>query len=487
MRRAPFTAASVALLLLTAEVQVAHAGGFTITILGGRRTGMMTNIAAPDDLTAVIHNPAGLADQRGVRMHLSSGVSLMNTQVEMQALDPKYFPEVNPAGCGEAGASPCPWPIGKDGYYQGSIEPEKYFGVLPFAGVSTDLGWISPGLKDVVVALGFHAPNFYGAFLPEDAPTAYFIVEGMFMVLAATTAAAWRINDKVSVGVSLSYHYMNISFAQRLSSTDLLTPRGQEPDFIATGIQKQFGDLRLDYLGIDHGLGWGAGVLVSPTRWLTIGLSYYGATAARLEGDLEIGTQRGKLEDLQSLLKFNKMKMPHSLIVEMAIPHALHAGINFTPARWIEIGVDLRVWFYSMFDKQDMIPIYDEEPRGYEEPITAEDMSKDKRYGESWEIAVGVLVRPLKNHQQLELMAGISFDKSPAPDETWTLDNPSLDQLVISAGARYKLGERWRFAATYMVDFYLERDVTTSENWPPSNGRGYGVAHYPGLEAEYIF
>ena len=149
--------------------------------------------------------------------------------------------------------------------------------------------------------------------------------------------------------------------------------------------------------------------------------------------------------------------------------------------------MDLRVWFYSMFDKQDMIPIYDEEPRGYEEPITAADMSKDKRYGESWEIALGVLLRPLKNHPQLEVMAGISFDKSPAPDETWTLDNPSLDQLVISAGARYQLGKHWRFAATYMVDFYLERDVTTSESWPPSNGRGYGIAHYPGLEAEYTF
>ncbi len=481
------TRIALVLALLAAHAPLAHGGGFTITILGGRRTGMMTNIAAPDDLTAVIHNPAGLADQRGVRMHLSSGVSLMNTQVEMQALDPKRFPEINPEGCGKAGAAPCPWPIGADGYYDGSIEPEKYFGILPFAGVSTDLGWITPRLKDVVVALGLHAPNFYGAFLPEDAPTAYFIVEGMFMVLAATTAAAWRINDKVSVGVSLSYHYMNISFAQRLSSTDLLTPRGQEPDFIATGIQSQYGDLRLDYHGIDHGLGWGAGVLVRPTHWLSIGLSYYGATAARLEGDLEIGTQRGKLEDLQTLLKFNKMKMPHSLTVEMSIPHALHAGINFVPAPWLEIGVDLRVWFYSMFDKQDMIPIYDAEPAGYQEPITAEDMSKDKRYSESWEIALGVLVRPLKNHRQLELMAGISFDKSPAPDETWTLDNPSLDQLVISAGARYQLGRHWRLCATYMVDFYLERDVTTSENWPPSNGRGYGIAHYPGLEAEYIF
>lgn len=484
---ARLTAALLLAAALTALPASAQAGGFTITILGGRRTGMMTNVAAPDDLTAVLHNPAGLADQPGVRTHLSFGMSLMHTRVQMQALDPKLFPEINPEGCGEPGADPCPWPIGADGYYVDEIGPERYFGLLPFGGVSTDLGFISPRLRKLVVALGVYTPNFYGAFLPQEAPTAYHVTEAFFLVLAVNASAAYRINDKLAVGAGLAYHYLNISFGQKYSTTDLLTKMGGLPETMIASIQSSVGDLLLDYTGVDHGLGWNVGLLFTPTRWLALGLSYNGATAARLEGDLGLTPTGPNPDALPMMLKLQKVAMPDGLVVEMPIPHALHVGLNLMPARWIEIGVDYRLWFYNMMQRQEMIPRYSNIPAGYSEAITQQDMSKDKNYSVSWEIAAGVLVRPLRAHQGLELMAGVSFDKSPVPDESWSLDNPSLDQLVVSAGARWQVTDHWRVAATYMIDFYLRRDVKTSKTWPPSNGRGESIGQYPGLEAEYIF
>jgi len=108
-------------------------------------------------------------------------------------------------------------------------------------------------------------------------------------------------------------------------------------------------------------------------------------------------------------------------------------------------------------------------------------------YDVSYEIALGALVRPLARRPELELMLGLMYDQSPIPDETFTLDNPSLSQLGGSLGARMVLYDRWRVALSYILLFYLERDVRTSQTSPPTNVRGSGVAHIPGVEVEYLF
>ena len=98
-----------------------------------------------------------------------------------------------------------------------------------------------------------------------------------------------------------------------------------------------------------------------------------------------------------------------------------------------------------------------------------------------------MLVRPLSSYRVLELMMGTFYDQSPIPDETFTMDNPSLSQIALSWGVRTTLAHHWRVAASYMVIWYLQRDVTTSETSPPTNARGKGIAHIPGLELEYVF
>jgi len=477
------------LTLLTLAPARVDAGGFTITILGGRRTGMGTNIARPDDITALFHNPAGLADLKGVRAHLYTSMTFLGTEFDLQELDPARFPEINPKGCGEPGADPCPWPVGPDGYYVQQIEPERYFGILPYLGASTDLAFA--GLDDVVVSAAVYAPDFYGAFLPDKAPTAYHIIEGTFLVLAATTGVGWRINRYLSVGASISYNYMRLGFAQKLSVIDVLTPEGQAPDGVAQAGQSLLGDIRLDFTGVDHGLGWGAGILFTPLSWLSLGFNYSGATPARFEGDLKLRALGSLVKDNPDALKNTfegfHYKVPVGLTVEMPIPHSLQFGVNFMPTWWLEIGVDYRLWLYSFYEEQAMIPRYDPDDPGTTEPMSRESLSRDKKYHQSFEAALGFLVRPMTTYRDLELMMGMFYDHSPIPDETFTLDNPALSQIAASWGVRTRLWERFRVGATYMVIWYLERDVTNSETSPPTNARGRGIAHLPGIDLEYVF
>lgn len=491
-RRRQLPSAAIIAFAVTWAPSPADAGGFHITILGARRTGMLTNIANPDDSTALFHNPAGLANQPGLRLHLSNGMTFMQTELELQALDPTRFPEINPPTCGTDGAPPC-WPIGDDGYYEANIRPEKYLGVIPYLGVSRDLGWLAPGLKALVVSAAVYAPGAYGAYLPEDAPTAYYVMHGLFLVGSATAGLGWRLSPRLALGASVSYNYMRLSYAQKVSTLDLLTPDGESPSLAAGLAQAAVGDLRLDYTGVDHGVGGALGILVTPAPWLQLGAGVQAATSARLTGPMAVtglgsvvtGTPPTDAADLKRVAHSFGMKLPKELVVEMPIPPALQAGLSVVPTTGLELGLDLRVWLYRLFQEQAMIPIYDAAEPGTE-PLTRDNLSRDKQYHNSYAVALGARFSPWPGERDLDLMTGIAFDRSPVPDKTFSIDSPSLDQLMIGVGVRGTIFERWRLGVGYLLNNWITRNVTDSITSPPTNVRLRGRAHIPTVEVEYI-
>jgi len=457
----------------------AHAGGFHITTIGGGRTSMTANLARPDDGTALFHNPAGLADQRGVRIHLSVGLPLMHMEQRLKALDAERFPAIDPEE----------WPVDDEGYYAKAITPERIFGLLPFVSVSTDLSFLRPERRDMVVALGVYAPNFMGAFLPSEAPSAYLLIDGMFLVITTSAGWSWRINRHVAVGAALSYNNMRLTMSQKMSTVNTLSPKGAPPTSLGDMAQKALGDLQMDFEGHDHGLGWEMGVLLSPVEMLTFGLTYAGNTAARFRGGVTITALGAKDPKVMTdLLKLADYKLPTELMVEVAIPHAFGAGVLLRPASWLDVGFDCRFWLYNLVRTQRLVPYY-EEGDG-KEPMTEESLSKVKNYHFTYQLSLGVAVRPwaaCAERFDLELMTGISFDMSPVPDYTFSLDNPSMNLLALAAGVRGVLFEHWRVTLSYQVLFYLERHVTDSITSPPTNVQGHGLNHQPGVEVEYLF
>lgn len=452
---------------------------------------MGTTIAAPDDTTALFHNPAGLADQKGTRLHLSNGITFLGNEAKLQALDPVRFPEVNPPDCGAAGEAPCRHEIGPDGYYVKDVSPESAIGVLPYLGASSDFG--AHGREGVVFSLAAYAPGAYGATFSDTDPTAYYIIEGLFVIGALTAGVGWRVDEHFAIGANVSYDYMRLGYGQKFSTTDVLTPAGAAPDLQAGLAQIAIGDLRLDYVGTDSGFGWCLGTLVTPVSWLTLGANYQGFTAATFTGELEIrgigsqnnGTSPTSATELRRLVSDLDIKLPTGLEVEMPIPPSFGIGANAKLSSEVELGIDLRLWLYTIFARQVRRPIYG--PEAGSEPITEESLSSDKNYSNSYQLNAGILVAPLEKPETLELMGGVSFDKSPVPDETFSIDNPSLNQLSFSVGLRTTPFEGWRFGASYMFTYYMERDVTTSQTSPPTNVKLTGASHIPTLEVEAFF
>lgn len=474
MSRALLTRALVATLALLSAAP-AEAGGFHITIFGVRRTGMLTDLGNPDDPTALFANPAGLADLPSTQVQLAAGLSFMDINLHLQGLDPVRFPSVDPDL----------WPVDARGYYKADLRPESYFGVIPYLGVTQNLGALSPALKDVGVGFALYSPGAYGATFDSKAPTAFFVEKGLFLMASATVGVGWRVNKYLSVGGNVSYNYMRLGYAQKFSAIDTLTPSGQEPDDTAHLAQDGIGDLSMDYTGSDNGLGWTLSALISPTDWLSIGLVYGGWTDAHFDGPLTIGSANvpdpAQLRDI--LVAFG-YKLPTRLRVDQAIPPTLQAGVNIEPSDRVEIGVDYRRWFYSIYDRQTRVPSYDEGPGT--EPLTEAGLSKRLDQDDSWQLCAGVLWRPLAAHPQLELMAGVGFDKSPVHDEYFSIDSPSMDQGFVSIGFRELLARHWRIGLSYMHTEYFGRDVTTSLTSPPTNARVDARSYLPTIELTYV-
>jgi hypothetical protein len=167
------------------------------------------------------------------------------------------------------------------------------------------------------------------------------------------------------------------------------------------------------------------------------------------------------------------------------VPPNVQWGINAKATDRVEIGFDCRLWLYSLFKREVITPIYDPREPGAA-PFTAAQLSEDKGYTTSYQVSLGVLVRPVVRRRSLELMAGVGFDKSPVPDRTFSLDNPSLDQAFGSVGVRDFVGGHWRIGVAYMLSALLPRNITTSETTPPTNVRMHAWEHQPTFEIAYV-
>lgn len=482
-----FFTLKIAIVVILFASSLSQAGGPTMTSFGARRNGSMANLGFLDDGEALFFNPAGLARYSTLQLHISLGAALIKNEVQLKSLDPSRFPAINPKDCGEEGKDPCPWPIGADGYYEREITPERIFGVLPAIALSWAFDPKLPDLERIVLGFGIHTPNLYGAFLPKDAPSAYFVTDGYFVVVAATLGMGVRVNEHFSIGASIAYNYMTLAMGRKISIPDALTPPGEDVSTLGHTGYAMLGDLTMDYTGSDHGIGWTLGITIDPTPWFSFGAAYNGSTAAKFRGPVSFTAVGAIVDDpefLAAALSDFGFKLPKELEVEITLPHSLQMGLGLRPAPWLDIAIDCRLWFYNFHDNQRLYPVYDPNEPG-KEPLTAESLSRRKKYHMSYQLGIGVMVRPISSMPGLELMTGFAYDLAPAPEETLTLDSPALAQYRVAAGVRWAINARWSIAGTYTLNLYQDLDITTSETSPPTNLRGTSLSHFPMVQLLY--
>ncbi len=259
-----------------------NAAGFYIPDVGSRCLGRGAAFSAKaDDLTAIYHNPAGLADLRGIQIILDVG--LMN---KIAGFDP----------------------AGENNVEYSPVRASEIVSPIPFIGISSDF-------RSNNFTLGFAAYGPYGVpavKFPEEGPQRYNIVESSLEEVHYTLAAGFKLTDWLSFGVNFGLVDLYVS---------------QNMKFF-TGIN----DADLTYNLSAHGAkSWVLGSLWKIYKGFEAGLSYQPKISAMLEGYM-MAKEIPLLPEISDNLKVN-----------IELPPILRSGFRYRFNKGSDIEVDL-VW-----------------------------------------------------------------------------------------------------------------------------------------------
>ncbi|MBU0550644.1 outer membrane protein transport protein [Myxococcota bacterium] len=416
-----------ALSFLILLYSLAYAGGFSNPDFGIRRVGMFAVVAQPDDVTAVYHNPAGLLLGEGTRLYHHQSWFISDLAMRFYDSEGELKPNHD-------------------------ISPDWNVGAVPFIGLAhTSKKW--------AWGLGVYAPNAYGAVLPDDEPTRYHVTEALFVAGRGTASFAYAPTKKLSVGLSVSLIYVHLEAARYMNARVLADPDAR---FAPLEENVPF-DALLELKGKDWTGAVDFGVLLHPTKDLTIGAVFAGGAPIDLEGEVKLTQADGKIEKATQK-------------TEMTIPMELRGGINWRFAPDFELGMDIRWWHYQILQEQRT---------QLDKPLMGIEAFVDpKNYDNSWNWCIGMMYHLNK---EVELMMGYQEDYTPIPEETFTLDNPSRDQRGISVGFRWQASENLRLGGAFVKNWFDLVDVQTSLGTPPSNVKGYGANTEIGFDVDYTF
>lgn len=404
----------------------AHAGGFGIPEIGVRRTGMAAIVGRPDDASAIYHNPAGLVLQDGWNVYLSMGVALLDTEFALRPWDQSdRFLGVTP---------------NSDGYYD-TIKPTRALGVIPMLAVTGEI------LPDrLVLGAAVYVANAQGAAFEEDAVTRYHLIDGYVIAPQAVLAAAYQIHDAISVGASAGLVHFRIKGKREvfpiINGMDLSGIAGSHP--------------LLELEGKGSAPTWTLAAFGRPHPRVTWGATVTGRVDAELSGPVTI-TYADDAPDPGDVLTGTQK-------TEQMLPWTFTGGVSVDVTPNVEVSGELRYWLYRQYERQytDLVGI----------PF-AQELVTIKNYRDSWQLSGGARVHGLRAAPGLELMVGTHFDRTPAPPQSLTLDQPSFSHVGAHMGVRHRFG-RFRAGASYSHYWYLVPTVTGSVTTPPTNLRGDG-------------
>jgi long-subunit fatty acid transport protein len=425
----------LSLVVLVTLAGQARAGGFGIPEIGVRRTAMAAVIGRPDELSALYHNPAGLVLADEWRIYVSAGLSLLSTEFELSPWDrSNEFLGAMPEATG----------------YYAPVKPSRAMGVVPMLAAGGRV-W-----DKLYAGAAIYVGNATGAAFEESAVTHYHLIDGYIVAPQLSVSAAYQLRDDLALAVTAGVIHMRVHGKRYVfpivDGNDISSLAGTKPELI------------LD--GQGWAPTWSVSAYGAPHPRVTWGAALIGRVDATLEGPVQI-TYSDDASQPGDVLSGRQT-------TEQLLPWTLQAGANVDVTPNLELGTELRYWLYRQYDRQhtDIVGIF-----------LVRELTTEKNYSDSWEVAGGLRVHDLAAAPGLDLMAGFNWDKSPAPPKTVTLDQPSFTHWGVHAGARYTLG-RYRIGASYIFYKYLIPTITDSVTLPPSNVRGNGVNNIMTLSVE---
>lgn len=396
-------------------VGAAHAGGMFLPARGARALGTAGSMTASvDDGSALYYNPAGLSAIDGISALVDFGLVLQ--RVGFDRVD--------------SGGNPQPHASGD-------------MNVLPIPTFA--LTWRPRSQPKLTVAGGVWTPYLGVNSWDPDGPQRYSNVSLNGSLLAvAELAAAYQINDRLSVGLGLQNMFVSFRSRVTLSACSELNCAPEDPGFDALT------ELRTSSAFTPSAIA-GATLQLGPVRTgLAVQLPFFVRTD---------GTARSRLPTDPQYTNSQQVGDAVSLDFDLPLEVRLGAQLRPMPRLAVELGVDYEAW--SM---QDEIAIRAHGVRIDGVPGVGSymlgKMAIERDLQDTFAIHAGGEWTAIPD--QLIVRAGYLFETSATPDRTASVLAPDGVHNLVSAGVGVPF-RNLRFDLGYGHLFTSERTVRDSQ------------------------
>jgi long-chain fatty acid transport protein len=414
--------------LLALSAPWLHASGFAIDNQGTRAMGFAgAYVAQASDPSAIFYNAAGVAFLKGQQIYVNGGLGSFGTTFIGEGPNP-------PAGTRE--------------------ETDRLLTILPSFYYTHQVS------EKLVLGVGFNSP--FGTRSewksPDQFTGRYICTDCEIRSWGLNPTLAYKIEDRLAVGVGLDLRFSSFRLEQRLGATP--NPFPIPTDVASLAVESQ----------TDTGVGFDVGLLASPSESLSIGLAYrhkvqasYAATAdfsQILTGDAAVDQAVAA-----SLPKRQVVNVTH------AFPSNLAAGLAIHHGYWTIEG-DLAWTFWSSFDRINLS--YPDTP--------ALSVSLPEDYESIWQGRIGV---EYLLTDTWSVRGGYSYDHGPQPTSTVSPFLHDSNRHGFGLGGSWKHGRlRLDLLARYL--YFVSRS-TDGLNRYDYNGHYDTTSFHLGIALGYRF
>ncbi len=309
--------------------------------------------------------------------------------------------------------------------------------------------------------IGLSVGNNYGLGTKWDENWVgrFMAVETEIRTFFFTGVASYKVSNVLSLGFGYSFAYGDVLIGKKAN----LSPFDAEA--------------YLELKGTGNGSGFTAGLLLTPSKAVSIGLSYRSEVRIDFTGD---ATPTGAPKQYDGLLPNGNIEAP------LTTPANITLGVAIKPNKQLTFTADYQYVGWKSYDKLEV------KFTDYTFPDGTNSTASVRDYNNTFIARAGMEYLYSKT---LALRAGVLYDKNPIDDSKVDPTLPDANRLGFNAGIGYKLSSNMTLDIAYMFLRFDERTITNSEesysgisnSIAPMNGVYNSTAHLLSMTLSYNF
>lgn len=248
-------------------------------------------------------------------------------------------------------------------------------------------------------------------------------------IIEVNPTLAMKIDEQISVALGL----------RMLHSSGIVKSNGTA--VVAAG--PTYSVLSRDMEGDSIDFGYNIALSYKPSVDLELGLTYRSNVDLTLEGDAILSSSL----DSATYIGGTSVSVP--------APAALNLAAAYTLPSKTTIEFVYERTFWSAYDKLDF---------NYDGTLGSAILTGafDNPIAKNWKDVNAYRLGISQDMDELTLMAGIVYDESPIPDESYSFELPGSNSTSVSIGARYKIDNKMEIGLATLYSMKESRTVTNS-------------------------